>query len=154
MRGRKPKPEAIKRLDGNPGKRKIKPTPAVPGSVVMPPQLDGQAAKKWAEIAPGLEAAGILTPADVEMLATYCEAWAEYQEALLGIEEDGLIYINARGEPRAHPWARLRDAAWSRCLRLAVEFGMTPSSRSRVSTDKPKEAEEDPFLAWMQGQVA
>jgi phage terminase small subunit len=48
MRGRKPKPNALKVLAGNPGKRPIKEELAVAGDVPdCPDHLDERAQKEW-----------------------------------------------------------------------------------------------------------
>lgn len=65
-RGRKPKPTALKKLEGNPGKRplnELEPMPRV-SMLRCPNWLEPEAKKEWRRLAPVLIDAGILTGAD------------------------------------------------------------------------------------------
>ena len=66
-RGRKPKPTALKLLEGNPGKRPINEHEPIPpkGTVKCPTWLEPEAKKEWKRLAPSLEAMGVLTQADL-----------------------------------------------------------------------------------------
>lgn len=61
-RGRKPKPTALKILEGNPGKRPINENEPIPpkGTVKCPTWLEPEAKKEWKRLAPSLEAMGVL----------------------------------------------------------------------------------------------
>ena len=78
MRGRRPKPTALKKLQGNPGRRPLntaEPKPprarAVPP---CPPYLEGEARREWHRMAPMLSASGMMSLADATALAAYCQA--------------------------------------------------------------------------------
>ena len=65
-RGRKPKPTAMKELEGNPGKHPLntsepKPTKKAPA---CPKWLEPEAKKEWRRLAKQMEAIGILTEVD------------------------------------------------------------------------------------------
>ena len=64
-RGRKPKPTALKVLEGNPGKRPLNDREPVPpkGTLKCPAWLLPEAKKEWKRLAPALEAMGVLTMA-------------------------------------------------------------------------------------------
>ena len=73
---RKPLPASVKKLAGNPGKRKIRPDlPSPPGAPPMPSRLlvEPVAVEKWRELVPILLGLGTLSLADAEALATLCE---------------------------------------------------------------------------------
>ena len=59
-RGRKPKPTALKVLEGNPGKRPMNMNEPVPpkGTVKCPAWLEPEAKKEWKRLASSLEAMG------------------------------------------------------------------------------------------------
>ena len=65
-KGRKPKPTAMKLLEGNPGKRPLNVHEPIPpkGTVKCPAWLLPEAKKEWKRLAPALEAMGVLTMAD------------------------------------------------------------------------------------------
>ena len=77
-RGRKPKPTAIKMLEGNPGKRPLNvKEPAPPkGNMKCPVWLLPEAKKEWKRLASSLEAMGVLTMVDLTAFAGYCQAYA------------------------------------------------------------------------------
>ena len=65
MRGRKPKPLALKVLEGYRADRTNFAEPKIPaGSTVAPEWLTGHALNHWNELAPVLSKAGMLTEAD------------------------------------------------------------------------------------------
>ena len=83
QRGRKPKPSAIRLLEGNAGKRPInlrepKPEKKAPP---CPKWLDPEAKKEWRRLSKKLEQLGILTEADMSVFASYCQAYARWKAA-------------------------------------------------------------------------
>lgn len=95
MAGRKPKPTAVKKLEGNPGKRKLNTKEPVPakGMPDCPEWLLPEAKKEWERLADLMNQMGVLTEVDM----------------------------------------------------AASEFGLTPSSRSRIvaGSAKGKELEDE-----------
>ncbi len=82
-RGRKPKPTAIKILEGNPGKRQLnehEPQP-MKKAPSCPKWLEPEAKREWRRLAKTLEAMGVLTEADMAAFAGYCQAYARWKEA-------------------------------------------------------------------------
>ena len=76
QRGRKPKPTAVKLLEGNPGKRGLnagepKPERKAPR---CPGWLEAEAKKEWKRMAKQMELLGILTEIDMAAFAGYCQA--------------------------------------------------------------------------------
>lgn len=122
MRGRKPKPTALKLLEGTRADRINRDEPTLPKGDIEPPDwlddLDGYGIDHWNELAPMLSKAGLLTEGDRPALALLCRA-----------------YARLRLDP-------LDDKANDLYRRMLVEFGLTPSSRSRIkaTTEKPKDA--------------
>lgn len=107
--GRNPKPPELKKLDGNPGKRKIPEVPKVDGTVEKPKFVKGNAAKLWAEFAPICQRLGLLTSADVRAFARWCVETAAYER-----------------KPADYPASRL-----SHLMALESKFCMTPTDRTR-----------------------
>ena len=143
--GRKPKPTALKILEGNPGGRKLnenepKPRPLVPD---CPRWLSGKARKVWEKLAPMLGNMGVLTEADEIALAVTCSLYARYKDLERIIDKKGYTGKSSKSGKRAMP-----ELAMSRdCLRLLKsflsEFGLTPSSRSRINLTPPEN--DDPL---------
>ena len=62
MRGRKPKPTALKLLDGTRADRINHDEPAMPPASIEPPDwLDETARAYWGDLAPVLQSSGLLT---------------------------------------------------------------------------------------------
>ena len=66
MAGRKPKPTAIKKLEGNPGKRKLNTKEDIPvkGRPTCPEWLLREAKKEWDRLADLMNQMGVLSEVD------------------------------------------------------------------------------------------
>jgi P27 family predicted phage terminase small subunit len=138
------KPTALKLLEGNPGQRAIPPQPPSPRPLKpkMPLWLPADAKKEWRRIVPMLFRLGIITEADGEVLATYCVAVATLAACSRTLQDDKeqltLTELDVHGEerPRSHTIQLFK--AMQTVRQLAIELGLTPASRSRV-TVAPKD---------------
>jgi P27 family predicted phage terminase small subunit len=143
--GRKPQPAAVKRLLGNPGKRKITADlPATPGAPPMPARLlvEPAAVEKWNELVPLLLNLGTLTLADGEALATLCEVYAAAQACLLELRATGPVMRTDLGGVKPNPAGPLYRGLVSLQASLMNEFGLTPTSRARLGGKEEKPADE------------
>ena len=146
MRGRKPKPTALKVLSGNPGKRPLNAREPVARSGIpdCPDWLDAEAKAEWSRVTVELDAMGVLSQADRSALAAYCTAWSRWVEAEAQVKKFGLIVKSPeKGFPMKSPYLSVADQALEAMRKLLVEFGLTPSSRSRLRL--PAGAEPDEF---------
>ncbi|HEX3998248.1 MAG TPA: phage terminase small subunit P27 family [Pirellulales bacterium] len=135
MRGRKPKPTVLKLLDGNPGKRTINDRePGTLAGVPEPPDgLDDEALLEWNRIVPELREMGVLSRADRAALAAYCTAWGRWRNAEAQVKKHGPIVKSPdKGFPMKSPYLTIADQAVETMRKFLVEFGLTPSSRSRI----------------------
>ncbi len=149
MRGRKPTPTAIKKARGNPGRRPInkrepKPRRKLPRAPFI---LSDVAREHWRKLAPILYDMGVLTVADLDMLAAYCEAYARRQHALEMVAKSEQVIKTASGNLIQNPFLGIANHAMDQMLKIAAEFGMTPSSRSRLVSGAAQSA--DPFEAYL-----
>lgn len=143
MRGRKPTPTALKVVRGNPGGRPLNDDEPQPeGQAVAPDWLSPSAAAHWPTVAAQLESAGVLTSMDAPALALYCEAFARWQDAQWNIAKTGLVVPGQKGTLTQSPYVVIGNAAFEQMRRLLIEFGMTPSSRSRVTKTGGKKDDE------------
>jgi P27 family predicted phage terminase small subunit len=136
--GRKPKPTKKKLLEGEPNKNRINfSEPNYQGEIKRPPYLDYHAKKKWDEVAPELIRSGVLKVTDVDMFAGYCMVYSKWRQSLRKLNKMGYWLVKGDGQNRQvyqNPIAKTADDAMSQMLRLGVEFGLSPSSRSRITT--------------------
>lgn len=77
MAGRKPKPTAVKKLEGNPGKRKLNTKEPNPGKGMpdCPTWLLPEAKTEWIRLSEKLNQMGVLTEIDRSAFAAYCQSY-------------------------------------------------------------------------------
>jgi P27 family predicted phage terminase small subunit len=158
--GRAPLPTALKALQGTLRPDRVnphEPKPAALGEEVgrKPPNWihDLAARRYWRELVPILQAANMLAVTDTTALSVLAVAygrWRKYEDFL---QKHGETY-EAAGQAgalgvlgpailqRPRPEVHMRDKAEDRLLTLLREFGLTPSSRSRVSALPSKTKDE------------
>ena len=140
MTGRKPKPTARKRLEGNPGKRPLNSRepklPAPESEGPLPTELMGDvlALQEWARLEPMLRASKVLTAGDRGLLVALCQQWSRYLEATQKVAVSGLVIeMPGSGYPMTNPYIGIANKCLSLCVKLWTELGLTPSARSRVT---------------------
>ena len=144
-RGPKPKPTELKVLEGNPGKRPLpenepKPAPLMPD----PPEwIDEEAKKFWEKYAPKLNKLGLLTEIDGPAFTATAESWAEWVNYKKDIKKNGIKNISDSGYEQQRVEVILAKKALDNVKSFLAEFGMTPSSRSRIDLKLPGDEGED-----------
>ena len=138
-KGRKPLPTKLKLLRGNPGKRKLnarEPSWQALESERSPRWLDQYAKEEWKKVLPEMQRVGTATEVGKSLLATYC-IWAAIVRRAEELV-DGKILVAVDGKPKPHPAIELLAMASRESRAWAVEFGLTPSSASRVVSNGPQ----------------
>ncbi|MEL6599949.1 MAG: phage terminase small subunit P27 family [Pseudomonadota bacterium] len=139
MRGRKPTPTALKLVQGNPGKRALnadEPKPAE-GLPTCPAHLSPTAKTEWKRVARMLNYMGLLSEIDRAALAGYCQAYGRWVEAERELAKTPTLLRTPSGYVQPSPWLAIANKANEQMLKWMAEIGLTPSSRSRVSTRMP-----------------
>lgn len=156
MSGPAPKPTKLKILQGNPGKRPLNASEPQfsPDSGYCPRWLSDEAKAEWRRVVPELAACGLLTVVDRAALEAYCESYAQWKEAMEALRDSGLTFKTESGYVQQRPEVAIANSALKAMRAFMTEFGMTPSSRSRVHV--PGKGEEaDPFEEFLsQSRVA
>jgi len=153
-RGRKPKPTALKMLEGNPGKRPLNENEPKPpkGTIRCPTWLEAEAKKEWRRLAPSLEAMGVLTTADITAFAGYCQAYARWKEAEEFITQHGSIFQTPSGYVQQVPQVSIAQQNLKIMQSFCSEFGLTPATRSRIiAGNGDKVDEDDPMELLLKG---
>ena len=140
QRGRKPKPTALKTLEGNPGKRQLninepKPLAKAPS---CPKWLDPEAKKEWRRLSKKMEQIGILTEIDMAAFAGYCQAYARWKAAEEFISKHGAIVKTPSGYWQQVPQVSIAQQYMKAMQKFAEQFGLTPAARSRIVADNTK----------------
>lgn len=138
MRGRKPTPVVLRLVKGNPGRRPIPEVPIVSAVIPeKPAHLSDAASAEWDVVAPQLHEAGLLSTIDRTALAAYCQAYGRWVEAEVALKTHGTLVKSPSGFPMVSPYLTVANKAMEQMTKMLIEFGMSPSSRSRVTVDKP-----------------
>lgn len=141
MRGPKPKPTQLKLTLGNPGKRKLNHREPKPKQEIPPcPAFLNDAAKaEYERMSLVLSRNGILTELDGALLAAYSVAYSRWGFAEKHLQQYGEVILSPDKKfPVQSPYLAIANRAMDQTLRILAEFGMTPSSRSRIQTAGPE----------------
>jgi len=145
MAGRPPKPTRTKELLGTLKSCRVNKAEPMPkrGRPVCPAWLDDEAKKKWRKLVPELDRLRLLTVVDGDVLAAYCQAWAEFKWATEVMQKEGRTGTRGTGGSAPHPAVAMQRSAWKAIKEFASLFGLDPSSRTKLSA--PPVQQEDPF---------
>ena len=163
IRGRKNKPTNLKVLEGNPGKRPLpenepKPKPIPPH---CPTWLNAEAKRMWKKLAPELDRMGLLTTVDGEAFAAACQSygiWVECEKYFKKKDPEtgkpyGRTYEYTNKADATNiverPEVKIGQKAIAEFRAFCSEFGLTPSSRTRIEVKADKE--EDPLESLLSG---
>ncbi len=146
-RGPPPKPARVKLLEGNPGKRPLKgdgpkPQPVRP---TCPDWLTDAAKAEWRRLAPELQKLGLLTLLDRAAFAGYCQSYGHWLEAETVLRKQGRLYVTPSGRVRERPEVEIARKSLQLMRAFAVEFGLSPTARGRMSLPAPIDDEDDEF---------
>ena len=152
LRGPAPKPTALRRLEGNPAKRALpqREPQYEPGLPEKPKRMSPQARRIWDELVDEMAGAAVLRRVDRRALWQLAEDEALIAEAYAGLwQMVGALKKKAAEEGKTLPAGALMGlltmtngksamrAIRELSMRLILErreFGLTPSSRSRIET--------------------
>ena len=147
-RGPAPQPTVKRKLHGNPGRRpypKNEPKPEKSEKIPLAPRhLDKVAQKEWRRMAKELHPIGLLTNIDLTALAAYCSTYSLWVDAITKIQKHGPLIKAQSGFPMQSPYLQIANKSQAEMRKWMVEFGLTPSSRTRITVEKPKE-KKDPL---------
>jgi P27 family predicted phage terminase small subunit len=133
-------------IEGNPSKRALptnEPNP-VACEPDMPQHLDRQARREWKRLVPILLSMRVLTEADGVALGNLCQAYSMLVQAHKDMHKaakggvSGLLMKTPSGYVQQSPLIAIINGQVEIINRISREFGLTPSSRIRLSvTSEP-----------------
>lgn len=165
-RGPKPKPTALKVLEGNPSKRPLNEfEPAIFLPARKPPTVfeDQIANDEWDRLFEAMPP-GIYTAADTSALANYCLAWSLLVNAQREIALNGIMVAIYDLNPdtgerqfstyRSSPAVKVWKAASETLIKLTDRLGLSPGVRSRLELPRRNEkpAEQSRFAGLIGGR--
>ena len=144
-KGRKKLPTKIKKMQGslnssreNKNEMQVSTLNKLPDS---PNWLNPMAKTEWKNVTNELLSLQMLHQIDLILLAAYCNAISLHIEMEQILMEKGRVnhYYNEDGSLRhsqCKPEVKISNDSLSNALRIAVQFGFTPSSRGSISAPK------------------
>lgn len=140
MRGRKPKPEAVK-AQRAPVRSKRQPKAQADSATVeigglrAPDWLEAEALAEWMRLAPTLQGAKLLTATDATAFARYCRNLARWLKMQKALDADGEIYTVTTQSGTVHrprPEFMIADRLERQLLAAEDRFGLNPAERQRI----------------------
>jgi P27 family predicted phage terminase small subunit len=149
-RGAKPKPTVMRKLNGNPTGRPLNNKEAMPSREISlePPEwacLTEEGVTTWNRLAPMVHHNGLLTEADLNQFARYCDMLPRWYKMKCFLDEHGEtyevmkpIYANNILEEYIVAKVAMRPQTklyleFNKALQaFEAEFGLSPSSRTRI----------------------
>jgi len=148
-----PKPTALKALEGGRGHRtkaekaKSDREPKPPRDCpAAPTWLDAAAKRKWRQLADTLNETGVLTLIDGDVLALYCQAYADHERLTKYLRKKGEVSVAPSGYEMPRPEVALRNRARDDMRKFGAELGIGAASRTKIEV-KPKDAGPSPLEA-------
>ncbi|MEP7363840.1 MAG: phage terminase small subunit P27 family [Acidobacteriota bacterium] len=134
QRGPAPKPTALRIAEGNLGKRPLNILEPRPRQITpaCPKHLDGEGRLAWRRLVPVLERMRVLTEADGIVLANLCDSYSTMVQAQRKLRETGMLLKTPSGYVQQNPLISIVNTCMETVTRLAREFGLTPTSRTRL----------------------
>lgn len=142
MKGRKPKPTRMKEMSGTDQPCRVldnEMTVSILANIPDPPfDLSAQAEREYYIICQELHSKKMLHLVDLSLITAYSNEMALYIETEKVLRQHGRIdeFYNEDGQlirRQSKPEQKISNDALSKALKIAVQFGITPSSRTRIS---------------------
>jgi P27 family predicted phage terminase small subunit len=145
-RGPIPKPTKLRLIDGTAESHPERINPAEPkpatADATPPAWLSGERERAtYHELAGKLDRMGLLTEADQHALGQLAMYWVRWHELAEGVETD--VTETQSGYRMTDPRINSMVKIGEKVVQLMKEFGLTPSSRTRISV--PEQAPADPL---------
>lgn len=144
--GPKPIPTAIKKKKGTAKNSRLLPDEYAPppiSNLPKPPDHFNEYAKReYHYVGEKLLADKLLVDIDLSTFIMYCTEMGIYYEAQECLKKDGRVFkIKRTGYMQPHPMVSIGNTALKNAMSIGVNFGITPSARTKISG--PSKAKEN-----------
>jgi P27 family predicted phage terminase small subunit len=133
MAGRRPKTDAQRTLEGNPGRRPMRKTPKPDGQAKCPDWMGDIAREEWKRLQSSMQLLGLLSTVDQQCFAAYCDSYERYVTARQQVATEGMTFRTTSGQVKKHPAVGIMREAMIEMRKFAIEYGLTPASRTKVA---------------------
>jgi len=152
MAGRKKIPTKLKEIRGTLAKSRELDNEMQVSEVAKPPAppkwLSPTAKEQWVLITNELFNLRMLHSVDLALIEAYCNAIALHIETEQTLQETGRIQVYRDEDGRIKhsqivPLVTVSKQALSDAVKLATQFGLTPSARTKINAERPLENKDE-----------
>jgi len=150
--GRRPKPVALKKLAGNPGKRSLNteaPDFGLVTNINCPEWMGDYGRSMWEHITPLLCRQHVLQATDIHVLEAFCNAYDQFRVAQKQVKKYGPIF-SIKGRLVKNPAVTAVKEATATMAAYGGMLGLDPASRQRLVGKKP-DTSGNPFTKLLNG---
>jgi len=144
-KGRKPKPTALHKAQGTYQPVRHANKLEASGIPTAPSIQSADDTFEW--LVKKLDDMGVVAEVDGMALQMLADAWEDYQVHRNVIKEHGPTYATttAQGDTmwRPRPEVLMMNQAWTKVEKMMVQFGLTASSRAKISVEEKIETLDD-----------
>jgi P27 family predicted phage terminase small subunit len=143
------KPNKLKLVEGNPGKRPIKKQPKLEiKNLKCPIWLNKEAKKEWKRVFTLLEKLGLISDIDMTIFAMYCQNYARWKQAETELNEENLKVMGRTGYI-VNPLVKISQTYQTR-LKISIEkLGLSPSDRANLDIAMNDNNEDDGIAKYL-----
>jgi len=143
------KPNKLKLVEGNPGKRPIKEQPKLEiKNLKCPIWLNEEAKKEWERVFTLLEKLGLISDIDMTIFAMYCQNYARWKQAETELNEENLKVMGRTGYI-VNPLVKISQTYQTR-LKISIEkLGLSPSDRANLDIAMNDNNEDDGIAKYL-----
>jgi P27 family predicted phage terminase small subunit len=143
------KPNKLKLVEGNPGKRPIKEQPKLEiKNLKCPIWLNEEAKKEWERVFTLLEKLGLISDIDMTIFAMYCQNYARWKQAETELNEENLKVMGRTGYI-VNPLVKISQTYQTR-LKISIEkLGLSPSDRANLDIAMNDDNEDDGIAKYL-----
>jgi len=145
MRGRKPIPTELAirlgKITRSEADASPEPQPEK-GPLECPDFLGPEAKAAWDWLVPLMEAAGVLTKADLGQVVAYCVAYGELAYAESELRRLGRIVTSQKGAPILNPMVSIQRHSIEQIDKIGSSLGLNPTARARMRGATSKKQKE------------
>ena len=141
-RGRKKTPTVLKEMKGTARADRLDENEMTADLVLQLPEpselLSEIGVQEWYKITSQLFNLKMLHNIDLRLVESYCNEMALYIECEMELRKNGRVDVfkNTNGDiirTQAKPFVKMKNDALNNALKLASNFGITPSARANIS---------------------
>lgn len=149
-RGKSPRPARLRLLDGaQPSKVNLNEPIARSGRMLPPDGLSDDVLAIFEWTVTELQHMRIDAPADRDSLVAYCEAVDKHRKSSALLARSSMLIKGQKGNLVRNPALMIQRDAAHLIRQFAQEFGLTPSARARIDSERGHSADDfdNPFAS-------